>query len=94
MVGRDALFWIGYNEDLVGSLGLLVIPGKLGHCAKEAISTLGRRNLGKFLGDFAIESKLLELGEAQMANAIVPLHELDLIVDRSKLDVFSFLEWR
>jgi hypothetical protein len=46
------------------SLGFLASPGKLGHCTKEATGTLGQYNLGEFLGDFTIESKLLELGEA------------------------------
>jgi hypothetical protein len=49
---------------------------------------LRRFNLGKFLEDITIESKLLELGEAQVAKAVVPTHELGLIIGSSKLDVF------
>jgi hypothetical protein len=67
LVNRDALSWFGCNEDLVGSLDFFALLGKLGHCAKEATSALGRRNLDKFLGDFTIESKLLELRDAQVA---------------------------
>ncbi len=68
--------------------------GKLGHCAKEATSALGRHDLGNFLGDFFIKSKLLELGVAQVAEAVVSLHELGFFNGSSKLDVFSFFEWR
>jgi hypothetical protein len=66
----------------------------LGHCAKEATSALGWCNLGRFLGDFTIESKLLELREAQVAEVVVPKHELGLIVGSGKVNVFTFLKWR
>ncbi len=71
------------------SLGFLASPGKLGHHTKKAASTLGRVDLGKLLQDFAIESKLLELGKAQVAKPVVPKHELSLIVSSRGLDVFS-----
>jgi hypothetical protein len=85
---------LGCNEDFMGSLGLFAVPRKLGHCAKEAAGTLGRRNLGKFLGNLAIEGKLLGLGKAQVAKAVVELHELGLFLSGGNLDVFSFLEVR
>jgi hypothetical protein len=59
-----------------------------------AACTLGRQNLGKLLWDLTIEGKLLELSKAQMAKALMPVHELDLIVGGHKLDVFGFLgQW-
>jgi hypothetical protein len=76
------------------SLCFLALPGKLGHCAKKAACALGRLNLGKLLQDLAVEGKLLELREAQVAKAVVPAHKLDLVIGGCKLDVFSFLGWR
>ncbi len=78
----------------MGRLGFLALPWKLGHCAKEAAGALGQHNLGKFHWDLTIESKLLELGKAYVAKAVVPMHELSLIVSSRELDVFSFLWWR
>ncbi len=83
MVDRDALSWFGCNKDLVGSLGFLALPGKLGHRTKKTAGALGWHNLGEFLWDLTIESKLLELGKAQVAKAVVPTHELSLIVGGS-----------
>ncbi len=94
LVNRYALSRFGRDEDLVGSLGLLALPGELGHCTEEATSAHGRRNLSKFFGDFIIESKLLELGEAQVDEVVLPTHELGLIVSNGKLDVFTLFEWR
>jgi hypothetical protein len=48
-VNRDALSRFGDNEDFVESIGFLALPGKLGHCTKKAVGTLGRHDLGKFL---------------------------------------------
>ncbi len=94
MVNRDPFPQLGCNEDFMGSLSLFAVPRKFVHCAKEAAGALGRLNFGKFLRDFTIEGKLLELGEAQMAKVVVPLHELGLFISSSRLDVLSFLEWR
>ncbi len=88
MVNGDTLSRFGGNKDLVGSLGFLASPGKLGH------SALGRDDLGNFIWDFTIEGELLELGKCQAAKPVVQTHEFSLIVDGCKLDVFSFLCWR
>ena len=63
MVKGDALPRLGYNKDFVRSLGLFAAPRDLRHCAKETACALGWRNLGEFLGDFAIDGELLEPGE-------------------------------
>ncbi len=94
MVDRDAISKFGGNEDFVGSLGFLASPRKLGHRTKEAAIALGRDDLGKLLWNFTIEGKLLELGKAQVAKWVVPMHEFSLIVGGRELDVFSFLCWR
>ncbi len=76
------------------SLGLIASPEKLRHCPKEAACALGRENLGELLWGLAIEGKLLELREAQVAKAVVPGHELSLVTGGRELDVFGFLGWR
>ncbi len=68
----------------------LASPGKLSHCAEKAACTLGRQHLGKLLWDLAIEGKLLELWKTHMPEAVMPSHELSLIVGRCKLDVLGF----
>jgi hypothetical protein len=90
----DSLSRFGGNEDFVGSLGFLALPGKLGHCTKKAAGALGRHDLGKFLWDLTVEGKLLELGKAQVAKLVVPMYEFSLIIGSRELDVFSFLCWR
>jgi hypothetical protein len=70
LVNRDTLSRFGCNENLVISLGFLTLPGKLRPCPKEAACALGRQNLGKLLWDLAVEGKLLELREAQVAKAV------------------------
>ncbi len=91
LVDGDTLSRFGCNEDLVISLGFLSLPGKLCHRPKEATCALGRQNLGELLWDLAIEGKLLELREAQVAKAIVLAYELGLVVSGRKLDAFGFL---
>ena len=55
--------------------------GYLGHGTKKA-SCAGRRlDLGQSLWDLAIKRELLELGEGQVAKAVMPAHELGLVVD-------------
>ncbi len=72
LVDQDALSRFGCNKDLVVGLGFLALPGKLGHCAKQAASTLGRQHLGELLWDFTIEGKLLELCEGKVAKVVMP----------------------
>jgi hypothetical protein len=70
----------------------LSFPGDLGHGTKEA-SRAGRRlDLGQLLKDLAIECKLLELGEGQVAEAVMPAHELGLAANGGKVDVLVFLK--
>ena len=56
-------------------------PGYLGHSTKEASHAGRRLDLGQSSWDLSIESKLLELGEGQVAEAVMPAHELGLSVD-------------
>jgi hypothetical protein len=79
LVDRGALSWLGGNEYFVISINFLALPGKLGRGPKKAACALGWQNLGELLWDLAIEGKLLELGKAQVAKAVVPAHELSLI---------------
>jgi hypothetical protein len=94
LIDQDSLPRFVYDENLVISHGFLASPGKLCHCPKEAACTLGRQNFGKLLWDLAVEGKLLELGEAQVAQAVMPAHELGLIGGGRKLDIVGFLGHR
>ncbi len=87
MIDGDALPRPGGDEDLVKGLGLFTAPRNLGRRAKEAASALGWRDCRQLLGDFPVEGELLELGEGKMAEAVVPTHELGLIVGSGKVDV-------
>jgi hypothetical protein len=60
----------------VVGLSFLASPGKLGHRAKQAASTLGRQLLDKLLWNLAIEGKLFELWKGNLNEAVMPLHEL------------------
>ena len=72
----------------------MFFPGYLGHSTKEA-SRAGRRlDLGQSSRDLAVKCKLLELGEGQGAEAVMPAHELGLVVNGGKVDVLFFLELR
>ncbi len=71
-------------------LGFLALPGRLSHCTKKAACTLGRQHLSKRLRNLAVEGKLLELCKSQVTKAVVPLHELGLIVGGLELDVLGF----
>ncbi len=62
------------------SLGFLALPRKLCYFAKQAASTLGRQHLGKLLWNLAVECKLFEPWKGKMTEAVMPLHELGLLV--------------
>jgi hypothetical protein len=62
--------------------GLSSLSGDLGHDSTKEASRTGRMlDLSQSLWDLSIESKLLELGEGQVAKAVMPAHELGLVVD-------------
>ena len=59
LVDQNALPRLGCAEDLVRGFRLFAAPRNLGHGAKEAASSLGRRHLGQSLGDFPVLGYLL-----------------------------------
>jgi hypothetical protein len=60
LVDGNAFPRLGCDKDFVRRLGFFAAPRDLRHCAEETACALGWRDLGKFLGDFAIDGKLLE----------------------------------
>jgi hypothetical protein len=46
LINRDALSWLGGDENFVISLDFLALLGKLVHHPKKAACALGRQNLG------------------------------------------------
>ncbi len=99
-MGRDhvvdghALPRLGCNKDLVSSLGLFAAPRYFCHGPKESACALGRRHLGKATRDLAILGKNLEFWEGEVAEGVMPLHQLGLIVGGGKLEYLVFLERR
>ncbi len=67
-------------------------PGYFGHGAKEA-SRAGRKlDLGQTLRNLAAKRQLLELGEGQVAEALMLVHEFGLVVNCGQVDVLVFLK--
>ncbi len=75
-------------------LDFLASPGKLGHCAKKAASTLGRQHLSKLLWNLTIEDEMFELWKGKVTEAVMPSLELGLFVSGRELDVLGFFGWR
>ncbi len=55
--------------------------GYLGHGTKKASCTGRRLDLGQSSRDLTVKHKLLELGEGQVAEAVMPAHEFSLVVN-------------
>ncbi len=92
LINTDTLICLHCHKHFRG--GLLSFPGNLGHGTKEA-SCAGRRlDLVQSSRDLAVKHKLLELGEGQVAKAVVPAHELSLVINGGKVDVLVLLELR
>ncbi len=67
-------------------------PGYFGHGTKEA-SRAGRRlDLGQTLRDLAVMRQLLELGEGQVAEAVMPAHEFGLVINCGQVEELVFLK--
>ncbi len=94
VVDRHALPRFGCDKDLVSSFGLFAAPRCFHHGPEEAACALGRRHLGKAMRDLAILGKDLEFWEGEVAEAVMPSHQLGLIVGGSKLKFLVFLERR
>ncbi len=79
LIYTNTLSYLRCHKNFGG--GLSSFPGDLGHSTKEA-SRAGRRlDLGQLSRGLAVKRELLELGEGQVAEAVMPAHELGLIVD-------------
>jgi hypothetical protein len=69
------------------------VPRNLGHCAEETSGALGGIEQGQFLGNFAIEGKLLQPCEGKVSQTVVPPHHLGLIVSGGKGGVLLHGLW-
>ncbi len=94
VVDEHALPRLGCNKDLVSSLGLFAAPRYFCHGLEEAACALGRRHLGKATRDLAILGKDLEFWEGEVAKAVMPLHQLGLIIGGVELEFLVFLKRR
>ncbi len=69
-------------------------PGYFGHGAKEASHADRRLDLGQTSRDLTVKCQLLELGEGQVAEAVMLAHEFGLVIDCGQVDVLVFLKLR
>jgi hypothetical protein len=69
-------------------------PGYFGHGPKEASHAGRRLDLGQTSRDLAVKCQLLELGEGQVAEAVMPAHEFGLVVNCGQVDMLVFLKLR
>jgi hypothetical protein len=72
---------------------LFAAPRNLGYCAKETYSALGGIERGQFLGNFAIEGKLLQFCEGKVTQMVVLMHQLGLVVSGGKGGVLLLGLW-
>ncbi len=80
VVNGDAFPWLCGNEDSVLALAFFTSPRNLGHGAKQAAGASGRTDIDQSLGDLTVAGELLELLERKVSKAIVPTHQLSLVV--------------
>jgi hypothetical protein len=66
LVDQDRLPRLGCGKDFVRRFRLFAAPRNLGHHAKETSGALGGVEQAQFLGNYAIEGKLLQLCEGEV----------------------------
>ena len=69
------------------------MPRNLGHHAKETSGALGGFDQGQFLGNFAIEGKLLHFCKGKVTQTVVPTHQLGLVVSGGKVGILLLGLW-
>ncbi len=93
VIDKDALPWLGGSKNRVITVTLVFgVPSNFGHGPKKAAGTAGRTNIGKLGRDLAVARKLLELWEGGVAKAIMPLHQLSLIIRGDDRILIGFFE--
>jgi hypothetical protein len=81
VVDGDALPRLGCGKDgmtIVASC--FGVPTNFGQSPKKAAGAAWRLDVGKFGGDLAIVGELAKAGEQGVAKAVVPTHQLGLVV--------------
>ena len=59
---------------------LFAMPSDLRHGPKKTTCASEETDLGELLGNLSIKGKEAELLEGEMTEAVVPLHELGLVI--------------
>ena len=72
---------------------LFAAPRNLGHRAEETSGALGGIEQGQFLGNFAIDGKLLQFCEGKVTQTVVPTHQLGLVDSGGKVGLLLGLWW-
>ncbi len=81
VVEGDALPRLGCGKDGMTIVALCFGASRnFGHSPKKAAGAVWRSDVGKFGGDLTIAGKLVKAGEQGVAKAVVPTHQLGLVV--------------
>ncbi len=95
MVNGDALPRLGGSKDGVAIIATCFgLPRNFCHGPKEAASAARGTNRGESLWNLAIGFKPLELEERHVPKAVVPTHQLSLVIRSSNRVLILLLERR
>ena len=94
VVDGDAPPRLGGSEDRMLGFLLFATPNNLRHGPKKTTCAPEGPDLGKLLGNLCIKGKEAELLEGGMTKAVVPLHELGLVIGRRERVLLVLLKRR
>jgi hypothetical protein len=96
VVDGDAPPRLGGSEDRMLGFPLFATPSNLCHGPKKTTCAPEGPDLGELLGNLSIKGKEAELLEGGMTKAVVPSHELGLVIghqERVLLVLFKRRRW-
>jgi hypothetical protein len=94
VVDGDAPPRLGGGEDRMLGFLLFVTPSNLRHGPKKTTCAPEGPDLGKLLENLSIKGKEAELLEGGMTEAVVPSHELGLVIRRRERVLLVLLKQR
>ena len=94
VVDGDAPPRLGGSEDRMLGFLLFAMPSNLRHGPKKTTCAPEGPDLGKLLGNLSIKGKEAELLEGGMTDAVVPSHELSLVIRRRERVLLLLLKRR
>jgi hypothetical protein len=94
VVDGDASPRLGGSEDRMLGFLLFAMPSNLCHGPKKTACAPEGPDLGELLGNLSIKGKEAELLEGGMNEAVVPSHELGLVIRHQERVLFVLLKRR